>query len=141
MLPLPNRPEDEPPQFVVALAPIEEAEIDKTWDPVGLAGTGSHDVVFDDVFVPWERIFDWPDSKSNYGYPTAVFIPGGWLISIGAATTHLGLARPAIDEARNELDGKTDRFTRGPVLAKPAVQIPLEQAEGLLRTRRCQEAT
>lgn len=132
MLPLPNRPEGEPPHLVVALAPIEEAEIDKTWDPVGLAGTGSHDVVFDDVFVPWERIFDWPDSKPNYGYPTAVFIPGGWFISICAATTHLGLARRAIDEARNELDGKTDRFTRGPVLAKPAVQIPLEQAEGLL---------
>lgn len=132
MLPLPNIPDNEPPQFVVALAPIDDAEIDKTWDPVGLAGTGSHDVVFDNVFVPWERIFVWPDSAPNYGYPTAVFVPGGWVISICAAVTHLGLARRAIDEARKELDGKVDRFTQGPVLAKPAIQIPLEEAEGLL---------
>ena len=132
MLQLPQKTDDEAPHFVVALAPIEEADIDKTWDPVGLAGTGSHDVVFNNVFVPWEHIFDWPVSTPNFGYPTAIIVPGGWSISICAATTHLGLARRAIDEARNELDGKTDRFTRGPVLAKPAVQIPLEQAEGLL---------
>jgi len=132
MLPRPNTPDDEPPQFVVALTPVDEAETDKTWDPVGLAGTGSHDVVFDNVFVPWERIFDWPDSKPNYGYPTAVLVPGGWIISICAATTHLGLARRAIDETRKELEGKIDRFTRGPVLAKPVIQIPLEEAEGIL---------
>jgi alkylation response protein AidB-like acyl-CoA dehydrogenase len=59
-------------------------------------------------------------------------VPGGWIISICAAATHLGLARRAIDETRNELDGKIDRFTRGPVLAKPIIQIPLEEAEGLL---------
>ena len=87
--------DDEAPHFVVALAPIEEAEIDKTWDPVGLAGTGSHDVVFNNVFVPWEHIFDWPDSTPNFGYPTAVFVPGGWSISIcaAAAACHRPMSR------------------------------------------------
>ncbi|MGK0172645.1 MAG: alkylation response protein AidB-like acyl-CoA dehydrogenase [Gammaproteobacteria bacterium] len=132
MLALPDQPDGEPPHCVVALAPIEEAEIDRTWNPIGLAGTGSHDIVFDDVFVPWGSIFDWPDSTPSYSYPTAVLVPGGWMISICAATTHLGLARRAIDEARKELDGKIDRFTLGPVLAKPAVLNPLEEAEGLL---------
>jgi alkylation response protein AidB-like acyl-CoA dehydrogenase len=30
------------------------------------------------------------------------------------------------------MDGKLDRITQGPILAKPAVLIPLEEAEGLL---------
>ena len=132
MLPLRENSEEESLQFVVALAPIEEAVIDETWNPVGLAGTGSHDVVFNDVFVPWERVFDWPNSTPKFGYPTAIFVPGTWFISICAAATHLGLARRAIDEARKELGGKNDRFTGNPVLAKSRILNSLEEAEGLL---------
>ncbi len=37
------------------LVPIEDYEIVDNWDVVGLQGTGSHDVVVDDVFVPEHR--------------------------------------------------------------------------------------
>ena len=37
------------------LVPIEDYEIVENWDVVGLQGTGSHDVVIDDVFVPEHR--------------------------------------------------------------------------------------
>ena len=131
LLPLPTKAEDGGDRLVVALAPIEEATIDYTWDPVGLAGSGSHDVVFNEVFVPWQQIFDWPYSKPTYGYPTAVFSPGTWFISICAGATHIGLARRAIDEARRDLGAKKDRHTQQPLLAKPSIIIPLEEAEGL----------
>ena len=121
-----------PLRLVVALAPCAEARIEQTWDSVGLAGTGSHDVVFEDVLVPWDRLFDWPRSKPNVTLPTAVFVPGRWFISMCAAATHLGLARRALDEARRELTGKKDRFTRKPILEEQAVLRSLEQAEGLL---------
>jgi len=123
--------EGEPPRMVAALAPVSEAKIEETWDPVGLAGTGSHDVRFDDVFVPWHRTFPWPAGIPVSAYPAAVFVPGTWFIAIGAAATHLGLARRALDEARNELRGKTDRFTQKPLLEHPATQRSLEAAEGL----------
>ena len=64
-------------------------------------------------------------------YPAAVFVPGAWFITIGAAATHLGLARRALDEARNELRGKADRYTQRPLLEHPATQRSLEAAEGL----------
>ena len=131
MLPFPKKSADAEDRLVVALAPIEQATIDETWNPVGLAGTGSHDVVFDDVFVPWQRIFDWPDCAPTYGYPTAVFIPGIWFISICAGATHLGLARHAIDAARRDLSVKKDRFSNKPLLTNPAILAPLEEAEGL----------
>jgi 3-hydroxy-9,10-secoandrosta-1,3,5(10)-triene-9,17-dione monooxygenase len=37
------------------LVPIADYEIIDNWDVVGLQGTGSHDVVIDDVFVPEHR--------------------------------------------------------------------------------------
>jgi 3-hydroxy-9,10-secoandrosta-1,3,5(10)-triene-9,17-dione monooxygenase len=37
------------------LVPIEDYEIVDNWDVVGLQGTGSHDVVMEDVFVPEHR--------------------------------------------------------------------------------------
>lgn len=120
-----------PPRMVAALAPAREARIEETWDPVGLAGTGSHDVHFDDVFVPWYRTFPWPAGIPVSGYPAAVFAPGTWFIAMCAAATHLGLARRALDEARSELGGKLDRYTQRPLLEHPATLRSLEAAEGL----------
>ena len=34
----------------------EGVTIDETWDALGMRGTGSHDITFDDVFVPEERV-------------------------------------------------------------------------------------
>ncbi len=118
-------------RMIAALAPIGEARIEETWDPVGLAGTGSHDVHFNDVFVPWHRTFAWPAGCARAPFPTGAFVPGNWFISMGASATHLGLARRALDEARNELRGKVDKYTRKPVIENAAVLRSLEAAEGL----------
>jgi alkylation response protein AidB-like acyl-CoA dehydrogenase len=131
MVMLPPLAEGKPPRMVAALAPVAEATIEETWDPVGLAGTGSHDVRFDDVLVPWHRTFPWPAGISVASYPAGIFAPGTWFVSTGTAATHLGLARRALDEARGLLRGKVDRFTGRPVLEHPATQRDLESAEGL----------
>ncbi|OCR27073.1 hypothetical protein AFK24_00310 [Pseudomonas syringae] len=41
----------------LAVMPQSAARIEQTWDTVGLAGTGSHDVVVDDVTVLEEWTF------------------------------------------------------------------------------------
>lgn len=123
---------DGQPRKVVALARASETVIDRTWDPVGMAGTGSHDVVLHNVLVPQDRIFGWPDARANVTLPTRVFVPGTWFISICAAATHLGLARRALDEARAELHGKKDRYSGLPLIEEQTVLRSLEEAEGLL---------
>lgn len=45
-----------PPGFVTLLVPRSEYEIIDVWDTVGLRGTGSNDIVVEDVFVPAHRI-------------------------------------------------------------------------------------
>jgi len=46
-------PEGEVP--VMLLLPIEDVRADDTWDMVGMAGTGSNDMVIEDAFVPEHR--------------------------------------------------------------------------------------
>jgi len=133
MVLLPPLQDGGPPRLMVALVPVAQATIVPTWDPIGLGGTGSHDVRFDDVFVPHYRTFAWPAAMSapEVDYPAKVFVPGTWFISNGAAATHLGLARRALDEARNEMRGKVERYSGRPVLEHPSTQRSLEAAEGL----------
>lgn len=45
-----------PVDFLTVLVPRDETEILDVWDAVGLSGTGSNDVVVEDVFVPHHRV-------------------------------------------------------------------------------------
>ncbi|MCX2974451.1 flavin-dependent monooxygenase [Halieaceae bacterium IMCC8485] len=54
VVPTPEAPFDMA-NYRTFLVPIEDYEIADNWDVVGLQGTGSHDIVVDDVFVPEYR--------------------------------------------------------------------------------------
>ncbi|CAL9607978.1 Flavin-dependent monooxygenase, oxygenase subunit HsaA [Nocardiopsis dassonvillei] len=43
------------PELNVLLVPVGDYRVERVWDSVGLAGTGSHDLAVDDVFVPEHR--------------------------------------------------------------------------------------
>lgn len=120
-------------RFVAALMPIASARIDRTWDTMGLSGTGSHDVIFDDVLVPYRNTFGWPGGDPIGTYPWAICSPGIWFISTCATAVHLGLARRTLDEARRELEGKKDRYLQAPLLSHPAILRVLEKSEGTLQ--------
>src|SRR5262249_27751822 len=74
----------------------DELEIIDTWHTLGLRGTGSHDAVADELFIPTARVlglFEGPlIDRPLYRFP--VF--GYFALSIAAAA--LGNARGAIDE-------------------------------------------
>ena len=54
VVPTPEAPFDMS-NYRTFLVPISDYEIVHNWDVVGLQGTGSHDIVVDDVFVPEHR--------------------------------------------------------------------------------------
>ncbi len=117
---------------VAALVPAACARIDPTWDAMGLSGTGSHDVILEDVVIPYQNTFSWPDGTPVGIFPWAICSPGIWFISTSATAVHLGLARRMIDEVRYELAGKKDRSTQQPLLSHPGILRVLEKAEGTL---------
>jgi 3-hydroxy-9,10-secoandrosta-1,3,5(10)-triene-9,17-dione monooxygenase len=52
-------------QTVTIAVPRSEIEILDTWNAMGLAGTGSHDIRFDDIFIPDHRV--WYPGKKPVG--------------------------------------------------------------------------
>ena len=78
--------------------PVSELEVVDSWHTSGLRGTGSHDAVADEVFVPERRslwLLDPPTSDAPlYRFPIFSF----FALSISAAA--LGIGRGAIDDLK-----------------------------------------
>jgi 3-hydroxy-9,10-secoandrosta-1,3,5(10)-triene-9,17-dione monooxygenase len=54
--------EDGPTDFRTFLLPRPDYEIDDVWDTIGLRGTGSNDIIVEDVFVPEYRTLSFIDT-------------------------------------------------------------------------------
>jgi indole-3-acetate monooxygenase len=123
--------EDRP--AVVAL-PTEQLQILDTWHTLGLRGTGSHDTVADEVFVPNERvlsIFDGPViDRPLYRFP-----PFGFFAACITAAA-MGNARAAIDNFV-ELAGTKKGVAASRTLAeRSTIQAAVAAAESALEAAR-----
>jgi len=47
---------EKPPEHGTFLVPCSDYRIERNWEVLGLRGTGSHDIVVDDAFVPAHRV-------------------------------------------------------------------------------------
>jgi alkylation response protein AidB-like acyl-CoA dehydrogenase len=118
---------------VVAL-PKEDLQILDTWHTLGLRGTGSHDSVADEVFVPADRVFSLFDGpvvdRPLYRFP--VF--GFFALSIGAAA--LGNARGAIGDLTELACAKKGLGSTRTLAERPATQAAVATAESALEAAR-----
>ncbi len=116
------------------LVPRAEYRVDDVWDTVGLRGTGSNDVVVDDVFVPDHRAL-------SFGPVTALDVPGHALnpepvyrlpyagvFTTTIATPIVGIAEGAYD-AYTEATRKRFRVSYGQQVAEdPFAQVRIARA-------------
>ncbi|OBA80049.1 hydroxylase [Mycobacterium sp. 1164966.3] len=118
---------------VVAM-PKGDLRVLDTWHTLGLRGTGSHDSVADEVFVPADRVFSVFDGpildRPLYRFP--VF--GFFALSIGAAA--LGNARAAIDDLVELAGGKKGLGSSRTLAERPATQAAVAAAEASLSAAR-----
>ena len=123
------------PIMRVAALPTAEVEILDTWHTSGLRGTGSHDAVAHDVFVPEHRVLSLLDTGPRIDTPLYRFpIFGFFALSIAAAA--LGNARGAIDELSELAAGKTAQGSSRVLAERPATQAAVGEAEAALRAAR-----
>lgn len=124
----------EPPTPRVLAMCVSELGIIDTWHTSGLRGTGSHDAVADDVFVPEHRslwLLDPPTSDSAlYRFPIFAF----FALSIAAAA--LGNARGAIDDLKALAFDKVGLGSSRTLAQRPATWAVLAEAEASLRAAR-----
>ncbi|MFF4256586.1 acyl-CoA dehydrogenase family protein [Streptomyces sp. NPDC001663] len=122
------------PAMRIVGIPTDQLRILDTWHTSGLRGTGSHDVVAEDVFVPEHRMLSLTDTPvidaPLYRFPLYGYF------ALAVASTTLGNARGAIDDLR-ELAGQKVAFGARRTLAeKSTTQTAVAQAEAALRAAR-----
>jgi alkylation response protein AidB-like acyl-CoA dehydrogenase len=122
------------PEIRFMLLPSTECEIIDTWTVGGLRGTGSHDVVVRDAFVPsgYGSGFTDPHVLPEPRYripPFSRVIPG-----LGAMA--LGIARTAIATFNEIAGAKIPERTRQMLRDDHGAQARVSQAESLVRSAR-----
>jgi alkylation response protein AidB-like acyl-CoA dehydrogenase len=118
---------------VVAL-PTEQLQILDTWHTLGLRGTGSHDTVAEEVFVPDERvlsIFDGPViDRTLYRFP-----PFGFFAACITAAA-MGNARAAIDNFVDLAGTKKGVAASRTLAQRSTVQVAVATADSALEAAR-----
>jgi alkylation response protein AidB-like acyl-CoA dehydrogenase len=119
---------------VYAVVPAPHFEILDTWNVGGLCGSGSHDVVVHDVFVPHERVL----VRMGQRPPESALerFPIGSRLAYNKVGVALGIGRAAIDAFVDLATGKIPRFTSTTLRERPFAQRALGKAEARLRAAR-----
>ncbi len=113
--------------FGVPMA-AEGVQLVETWDTLGMRGTASHDVVFEDVWVPASKV----TGRRPYGEFGGPLTAAALHFAPVVAATYLGIAAGARDDALDGLGGAA----RGPQArsAVPAVVRQVGLMDATLRT-------
>ncbi len=131
----PRRGPDGAPDMRLMLFPTSDIEILDTWHVGGLRGTGSHDFLVDDLFVPEERAIAAFTAKPVR--PGTLFAaPFITVFQMALASVPLGIARAAIDAFVELAEGKTPVGSSSRLREKASAQADIGRAEALLGSAR-----
>jgi alkylation response protein AidB-like acyl-CoA dehydrogenase len=121
------------PEVRSMLFHASEIRILDTWDTSGLRGTGSHDFVVDDVFVPAGRSFSLVGGRHALAPYRSAFFGG---LAAGVAAVALGIARAAIDAFVALARDKRPMGARRTIAERELVQLSVARAEARVRAAR-----
>jgi alkylation response protein AidB-like acyl-CoA dehydrogenase len=112
-----------------------EIQIVDTWNSVGMRGTGSEDVIIEDVFVPEGMTFSFFTGRPQVA--GSLYQAGQLsLFSMVLATVMLGTARRGIDAFVEMVKNKVPTLSQSPLGSRPTVHAELARAEARLQSAR-----
>ncbi len=126
----------------LALVPADQVEVDDVWHTAGMRGTGSHDVIITDVFVPLHRLVGVADIYGGtapgaraHGVPTYRWplVPA---LALTASMPVLGAAERVAELYAERLGGRVLAYSGVAQKDQPAAQIRLGDARVRLRALR-----
>jgi alkylation response protein AidB-like acyl-CoA dehydrogenase len=100
---------------------LEGLTIDETWDVISMRGTGSHDLVLQNVMVDDSQLVELPEMPSGGAQLN------GWLLHIPAC--YLGIAQAARDYAVHFANHHSPNSLNGPISQLPNVQQQLGEID------------
>lgn len=119
----------------IMLIPAEAATIIDTWSVVGMCGTGSHDFVVEDVFVPAAHSLspDEPPQDPGLLYHPRLMMMNVWVLTAGNA---LGIARGALEAFIDLATRRGSTMSTTLLRDRPLVQTRVAEAEAILSAAR-----
>ena len=113
---------------------MSDYTVDRTWLAAGLCGSGSHDVVVSEVFVPDDRV---TDIYTRLSVDTPLFrLPVFSRLAFNKVGVATGVARAALDAFRALAVEKTPFRERALLRERPQAQMAIAEAEARLRSAR-----
>ena len=112
-----------------------DGRIEDRWDTLGMRGTGSHDFLLDEVFVPADRTMR-TDEAAHGGNPRwnlPFSQMWGWSLHGGNA---VGIARGVIEDLTTLALHSASKMTPGLLRDRPHVQIAVGEADAIVRAAR-----
>jgi alkylation response protein AidB-like acyl-CoA dehydrogenase len=135
----PRLTDEREPDVRLFFVPSEQVSIVDTWDVCGLAGTGSHDVVIDQVFVPsaYTCAFKPGITPHCAYYRSPVYryvLYVSFALAIGAVA--LGIAQGALDTCLEVAQSKRPNVGTDMLRDRPLFQVRVAEAVALVRSAR-----
>jgi len=121
------------PIALAAFVPRSDVEIVENWDTLGMRGTGSHDVVVTDAFVPEHLaplFVPYGEHPPGPAFQGPLYRLAIWSAAPAAVAVSLGIARAAIEDVVHLAQQKTPAYTETPLRERPVTQSQIAQAEG-----------
>jgi indole-3-acetate monooxygenase len=130
---------DGEPDVRLFFIPIGQISIIETWDVSGLVGTGSHDVVIDQVFVPSAYTCAFKPGISPQGarYQSPVYryvLYASFALPIGAVA--LGIAQGALDACLELAQSKKPNIGAALLRDRSLFQVRVAEAAARVRSAR-----
>jgi indole-3-acetate monooxygenase len=119
------------PETRIAILPARNWQVIDTWDPDGLAGSGSHDYTINDTFIPEDYTLI-PGQRRR---PEPLYAWYGMSVACGVGVV-LGTAAEALVKAREVLAGKTSKATMRPVTEEPFILSGVARAAAMIGAAR-----
>jgi 3-hydroxy-9,10-secoandrosta-1,3,5(10)-triene-9,17-dione monooxygenase len=135
------------------LVPVGSWRVLDTWHVMGLVGTGSHDIVIDDVFVPERRSLAMSAVRGGAGpwsetNPGALYrLPMMALFAYVVGAVPLGIAQGTLEQFTTAMKTRLGTYSGKSLADLPTLQIRIAEAGALaaageaLMLRGCDEAT
>jgi len=124
---------DGAPVTLLTMCPASDALIVDNWRTLGMRGTGSHDVVMSNVFVPSRHTaLLAPYEKPGSAYDGPLYKFTVWTAISVLAPPPLGIARAAIDDLLELAARKTPSYLATPLRDRITVQAAIGEAEATL---------
>jgi indole-3-acetate monooxygenase len=123
------------PDVRLMLAPAAEVRVHDTWRVSGLRATGSHDIEFENLFIPHEHSASVLSDPPVHSGPLYAF-PLFGLLAVAIAGVGLGIARGALDDLGQLAAHKTPTGSQRRLAERPTAQSETAQAEAGLRAAR-----